>query len=168
MADCRFMMRARGPKNGLDELVMRMTRWEHVPRVHRPVRDLAVIIVGVERVDGGEDVMTYVIDGTCSCSIQGALDSDEDRVGIRSIGWGGTLGWVSGGRRDGETTLGACATELAVDIEAYSYDPNDDVTVWEHAWYSADGTVSLYEDNERYDEWGALLDPVEIPRVWHV
>lgn len=168
MADCKFIMHIRGTKDGAAELLARLTDWKHVPHVYRPVWGETVMLVGVERDDDGRELLSYVVDGTCSCSVEGSMCSDSDMVGIRSVGWGGTLAWVSGPKHEGEVTLEACTTELGVDIEAYSYDVDDDETIWEHVWYSADGQVAICEDNERYDEWGAMLDPVVIPLEWHV
>lgn len=172
MADCRFLMHARGTQASIDELMNRMlARGRHAPRL-RSVHSATVAPLDGDRgMPDEEGRLTVLIEGVCSCSLEGSMCRDEQTTYIRSFGWGGTIGGTSAPVA-GETTLERTATETGTDIEAYSFDVDvdDGDIVWEHAWYSADGSVSVLEDtDELRDEWGEIIrekSPMEL--VWHV
>ena len=165
-------MHVHGPKGALDELVMRMSRRSHVPCTYRPVSDLSVIMIGIDRDGDGRDFLSYAIHGTCGCSMRRALDTGPDNLGFRDGGWGIAVGWVTGWRHGGATTLCASATELGIDIEAYSYGfDGDSVGLREHLWYSRDGSVSVYEEftaDDGQDKHDTNATHKMESMVWHV
>lgn len=176
MADCRFVVHARGSQEGLDELLRRMTDWHHVPRCSSPCRPEVRDLTDGDRLDGtpgGQTVRSIEVAGICSFSMMGSFCRDTQHITIRSVGWGGTIGAYER-PVEGEVTLGRTATELGLDIEGYSYHPDHDEPgdekIWEHVWYSADGTMSVEEDcEEEYDEWGNVTkEEAVIPLVWHL
>ena len=170
MADCKFVIHARGTEEALAELTARMSDWHHSPRVHRPC-PLTLTDLGDEKADetvDGKSLRSVAMEGLCSFSVEGSFCTDEQTTYIRSFGWGGTIGSYSE-KIDGEITLEVTAQELGIDIEGYSFHPDDETRIWEHIWYSGDGTTSVMEDSDEVlDDWGNVVqEQIVIPAVWH-